>query len=186
MRPPRVAGEDIAERAVVDHIGPGTVLLDDLPGAVEVAALSLDLLEAAWLSVNDRLRAWLACILLDTVGDAVAEFACPLADVGGGLADHASNLACWLNGVEAGDSLPMLPACGGADFQVGGEIVAALVLWKVWLAGRVPCGEAAVANTLGEEDLLAMVVIWLVGKDVLKGLGLGLSLGGLGCLWRFW
>ena len=36
MRPPRVAGEDIAERAVVDHVGPGTVLLDDLPGTVEV------------------------------------------------------------------------------------------------------------------------------------------------------
>jgi hypothetical protein len=124
-----------------------------------------------------------AGLLLDAVGDAVAEFACPLADVGGGLTDHASNLACRLHGVEAGDALPVFSARGGTDFQVGGEVVASLVLWKVGLTGGVPRSEAAVANTLGEEDLLAVVVVWLVGKDVLKGLGLALSLGGLRCLW---
>eukprot|EP00966_Prymnesium_polylepis_P036084 836912-Prymnesium_polylepis.1 len=60
MRPARVAGEDITEGAVIDHIGPGTVLLDGLPGTIEVTALSLDLLQAAWLSVNDWFCAWLA------------------------------------------------------------------------------------------------------------------------------
>jgi hypothetical protein len=84
-----------------------------------------------------------------------------------------------LHGIEAGDSLPVLPACGGADFQVGGEIVATLVLREVGLAGRVPGGEAAVANALGEENLLAVVVIWLVGEDVFKGFGLALSLPGV-------
>ena len=183
MRPARVAGEDITEGAVIDHIGPGTVLLDGLPGTIEVTALSLDLLQAAWLSVNDWFCAWLAGLELGAVGDAVAELACPLADVGGGLTDHAAHLACRLHGIEAGDSLPVLPACGGADFQVGGEIVATLVLREVGLAGRVPGGEAAVANALGEEDLLAVVVVWLVLEDVFKGLGLALSVGGVRCLW---
>ena len=47
MRQARVAGEDIAEGAVIDHVGPGLVFLDDLPGTVEVTALSLDLLQAS-------------------------------------------------------------------------------------------------------------------------------------------
>ena len=179
MRPPRVAGEDIAEGAIIDHVGPSAMFLDDLPGTIEVTALSLDLLQAAWLSVDDWFCPRFAGLELGAVCDAVAEFACPLADVGGGLADHASNLACRLNGVEAGDSLPMLPARGGTDFQVGGEVVTPLVLWKVGLAGRVPCGEATVADALGEEDLLAVVVVWRFAEDVFKGLGLALSLGGL-------
>ena len=57
------------------------------------------------------------------------------------------------------------------------------VLWKVGLAGRVPRSEAAVANTLGEEDLLAVVVVWLFAEDVFKGFGLALSVRGLRCLW---
>ena len=183
MRPPRVAGEHIAEGSVVDHIGPGTVLLNDLTGTIEVAALSLDLLEASWLSMDKWFCPWLAGLELGAVGDAVAELACPLADVGGGLADHAANLASRLYSVEAGDSLPMLPARGGTDFQVGGEVVASLVLWKVGLSRGVPRSEAAVANTLGEEDLLAVVVVWLFAEDVFKGFGLALSVGGLRCLW---
>eukprot|EP00966_Prymnesium_polylepis_P076431 1771548-Prymnesium_polylepis.1 len=138
MCPPRVAGEHIAERAVVDHIGPGTVLLDDLSGAVEVTAFSLDLLEAARLSMNDWFCSRFACIILDTVGNAVAQLARAPADVGGGLADHAADLACRLYGVEAGDALPVFSACGGAYFEVGSHVVTALVLRKVGLAGRVP------------------------------------------------
>eukprot|EP00966_Prymnesium_polylepis_P189186 4383050-Prymnesium_polylepis.1 len=57
-----------------------------------------------------------------------------------------------------GDSLPVFSACGGADFEVGSHAVASLVLWKVWLSRGVPGSEAAVANALGEEDLLAVVV----------------------------
>ena len=183
MCPARVAGEDIAERAVVDHIGPSSVLLDDLPGTIEVTALSLDLLQASWLSVNDWFCSWLAGLELGAIGDAVAEFACPLADVGGGLADHAANLACRLYCVEAGDSLPVFLACGGADFEVGGEVVASLVLRKVGLSRGVPRSEAAVANPLGEENLLAVVVVWLFAEDVFKGFGLALSLRRLRSLW---
>ena len=130
MRPPRVAGEDIAEGAIIDHVGPGAMFLDDFPGTVEVTALSLDLLQAAWLSMDDWFCPRFAGLELGAVGDAVAELACPLADVGGGLADHAVHLACRLNGVEAGDALPVFSACSGADFQVGSHVVAALVLWK--------------------------------------------------------
>eukprot|EP00966_Prymnesium_polylepis_P256874 5933570-Prymnesium_polylepis.1 len=70
------------------------------------------------------------------VGYTVAQLACPLADVGGGLTDHAAHLACRLHGIEAGDALPVFSACGGADFEVGGEIVATLVQREVGLAGR--------------------------------------------------
>eukprot|EP00966_Prymnesium_polylepis_P189602 4393171-Prymnesium_polylepis.1 len=169
MRPARVAGEDIAEGAIIDHVGPSLVFLDNLAGAVEVATLSLYLLEAAWLSMNDWFCAWLAGLEFGVVSDAIAEFACPLADVRGGLSDHAAHLACRLDCVEAGDALPVLLASCRTDFEVGGEIVAALVLWKVTLTSGVPCCEAAVANALGQEDLLAVVVVWLVGKDVFKG-----------------
>eukprot|EP00966_Prymnesium_polylepis_P024792 571683-Prymnesium_polylepis.1 len=60
MGPARVAGEHIAEGAIIDHVCPGLVFLDDLSGAVEVTAFSLDLLQAAWLSMNDWFCAWLA------------------------------------------------------------------------------------------------------------------------------
>eukprot|EP00966_Prymnesium_polylepis_P301099 6957490-Prymnesium_polylepis.1 len=52
----------------------------------------------------------------------------------------------------------MLPARGGTDFQVGGEVVTPLVLWKVGLSRGVPRSEADVPNPLGEKDLLAVVV----------------------------
>eukprot|EP00966_Prymnesium_polylepis_P294274 6796041-Prymnesium_polylepis.1 len=60
MRPPRVTGEHIAEGVIVDNVGPSAMFLDDLSGTVEVAALSFDLLQTSWLSVNDWFRAWLA------------------------------------------------------------------------------------------------------------------------------
>ena len=75
----------------------------------------------------------------------------------------------------------MLAPRGWADLQVGGEVVASLVLREVGLARGVPACEAGVADPLGRQDLLAVVVLRLGNEDVFKRLGslLGL-LGHLG------
>eukprot|EP00966_Prymnesium_polylepis_P195123 4523299-Prymnesium_polylepis.1 len=165
--PPRVAGEHVAEGAVVDDGGPGAMLLDDLSRAVEIGTLALDLLEASGLPSNHRLGPGLARLGLRAVGDAVAQLARPLAYVGGWLPEHASYLAGGLHSVEARDSLPMLPARCWADLQVGGEVVAALVLRKVGLARGVPACEARVADALACQNLPAVIVLRLWHEDCL-------------------
>ena len=125
------------------------MLLDDLSRAVEIGTLALDLLQAARLPLDHRLGPGLARLWLRAVGDAVAQLARPLADVGGWLPEHTSHLSCGLHGVEARDSLPMLASCGWADLQVRGEVIASLVLWEVGLARGVPACEAGVADPLG-------------------------------------
>eukprot|EP00966_Prymnesium_polylepis_P220568 5102287-Prymnesium_polylepis.1 len=144
-----MAREHIAEGAVVDHIGPCPVFLDDFTRTVEVGSLSLDLLQAARLPMDDRLCPRLAALELGAVCNTVAQLARALAHMRGGLTQHPPHLAGRLHSVKASDPLPMLPASGRTDFQVGSDIVTAFVLGKVGLAGRVPTGEAAVADTLG-------------------------------------
>ena len=157
------------------------MLLDDLARAVEIGALALHLLEAARLPLDHRLGPRLARLELGAVGDAVAQLAHTLADVGGGLPQHAPHFASGLHGVEARDALPVLASGGRADLQVGRHVVAALVLGEVGLARRIPTSEAAVSNPLGGQHLLAVVVLRLGNEDVFKGLCPGLwLLGGLG------
>ena len=73
------------------------------------------------------------------------------------------------------------PRCR-TDLQVGREIVTPFVLRKVGLARRIPSSEADVADALGRQDLLAMIMLRLGDKDVFKGLRPGLGPGLLGCL----
>ena len=40
MRPTRMPCQDVAERAIVDDVGPGAMPLNDLARAIEVAALA--------------------------------------------------------------------------------------------------------------------------------------------------
>ena len=146
------------------------MLLDDLARAVEIAALALHLLEAARLPHDHRLGARLARLEFGAVGDAVAQLAHTLADVGGGLPQHAPHFASGLHRVEARDALPMLASRCWTQLQVGRHVVAALVFGEVGLASCVPTSEAAVANALGGQHLLAVVVLRLGDEDIFKGL----------------
>ena len=56
------------------------------------------------------------------------------------------------------------------ELQVGSEVVASLVLWKVGFSRRVPSGEADVSDALGGQYLLTVIVLWLGDKDVIEGL----------------
>ena len=64
----------------------------------------------------------------------------------------------------------MLAPRGWADLQVGGEVVAAFVFRKIGLARGVPACEARVADPLGRQDLLAVIVLRLGNEDVFEGL----------------
>ena len=104
-----------------------------------------------------------------------------MAKTGSGLPQHAPHFASGLHGVEARDSLPVLASGGWAQLQVGRHVVATLVLGEVGLASCVPTSEAAVANALGGQDLLAVVVLRLGNEDIFKGLVSWLwLLGGFG------
>ena len=173
-----MAGEHVAEGAVVDHLRPGLVLLDDLTRAIEIGTLALDLLEAPGLPLDHGLGSGLARLWLRAVGDAVRQLARPLSDVGGWLPEHPAYLACGLHGIETCNPLPVLPARCWADFQVRGEKKAALVLWKIGLARGVPACEAGVADPLGRQHLLAVIMRRLGNEDVFKGLGPLLGLRG--------
>ena len=150
VRPPRVAGKNIAQRAIVDDFSPRTLLCDELACAVEVGALALDLLEASRLTSDDRLGAWLAALNLCAVRDAVAQLTSSLAHVRGGLTEHASRLGHGLHRAETGDALPVLSPRRWTELEVGGEVVAAFVFREVWLTIGVPAREADVAHALAE------------------------------------
>eukprot|EP00966_Prymnesium_polylepis_P048026 1112138-Prymnesium_polylepis.1 len=87
-----MAREHVTERAVVDHIGPSEVLLDDLTGVVEIRALILDLLQTSWIPLDHGLGARFATLEFGAVRDAVAHLARALPNVGGRLTKHAEYL----------------------------------------------------------------------------------------------
>eukprot|EP00966_Prymnesium_polylepis_P272175 6288386-Prymnesium_polylepis.1 len=93
MRPPGVAGENVTQGAVIDHVRPSAVSLYDFTSSVEIAALSLYLLEAAGLPLDHGLRPRLPALELCAVGDCTAQLTCALSYVGSWLAQHASHLA---------------------------------------------------------------------------------------------
>ena len=123
-----MAGEHIAERAIIDDGGPGLVSLDDVTRAVEITPLAFYLLQAAWLPFDHRFSPWLAAFKLGAVRNAVAELARALPHMSGGLDKHAPDLARRLHGVELRNPLPMLTPYCRADLQVGCHVITALVL----------------------------------------------------------
>ena len=165
-----MARQHVTKRAIIDDGGPRPVALDDVTRAVEITPLAPGLLQAARLPLDHWFSPWFAAFKLCAVRNTVAELARTLPYVGGWLTKHAPHLTRRLHRVEANHALPVLASSGGTDFQVGRHVVAPLVLWEIGLTRRVPSRKAAVTDTLGCQDLLAVLMLRLGNKDIFKGL----------------